>query len=361
MEDFMKLRKKILSLLVTLAMIAGLIPATVIMTTATGVETVLFDMQTHPQFPLIGRGAAVGGGSNTNDAPGGTNGTPGTPDSRNACAWLWFNVGGVSSTITGTQPNAVFTMDNTGAGTSIGLFFNLNQITPVPGRTYRFEVRGTHSAASGTVGFRQENPQASPNSVFAGSAISGNAFAISHTITGEALTALLATNANVKRIAAMVDSVCRTFGKDLGGRFSFPKPKDIADRSCLASNCRLGYREGRFVELAVKVADGIIVPDDMRKMNYKECSEALLEINGIGNKVADCVSLFGFGHLNAFPIDARIGRVLEERYGVSGNYKKMSAFAEERFGRYAGYAQELLYHSDIILGSHAQVGGSQPI
>ena len=174
-------------------------------------------------------------------------------------------------------------------------------------------------------------------------------------------TYLLATNANVKRIAAMVDSVCRTFGKDLGGRFSFPRPKDIADRSCLAPNCRLGYREERFVELAVKVEDGIIVPDDMRKMNYKECSEALLEINGIGNKVADCVSLFGFGHLNAFPIDARIGRVLEERYGVSGNYKKMSAFAEERFGRYAGYAQELLYHSDIILGSHAQVGGSQPI
>ncbi|MCL2143163.1 MAG: hypothetical protein FWH44_02765 [Methanomassiliicoccaceae archaeon] len=174
-------------------------------------------------------------------------------------------------------------------------------------------------------------------------------------------TYLLATNANVKRIGAMVDAVCRTFGKDLGGRFSFPGAKEIAGRSCLLPDCRLGYRERRLFELAEKVADRIIVPDDMAKMDRCECADSLKAINGIGDKVADCISLFAFGHLDAFPIDARIERILSEKYGVSGSYKKLSAFAEERFGRYAGYAQELLYHSGIILGSQAQVGGSQPI
>ncbi|MCL2607320.1 MAG: hypothetical protein FWD92_02020 [Methanomassiliicoccaceae archaeon] len=174
-------------------------------------------------------------------------------------------------------------------------------------------------------------------------------------------TYLLATNANVKRIGAMVDSVCRTFGNDLGGRHSFPLPEEIAENPHLISGCRLGYREKRFIELADKVSNGIIVPGDFAKMDYKECFAALGRINGIGNKVADCVSLFSFGHLNAFPIDARIERILRERYGVSGKYRELSKFAEERFGRYAGYAQELLYHCDIILRSQAQAGGSQPI
>jgi N-glycosylase/DNA lyase len=174
-------------------------------------------------------------------------------------------------------------------------------------------------------------------------------------------TYVIATNANVKRIASMVESVCRTFGKDLGGHFSFPSAGDIADNKHLIGGCRLGYRENRFIELAEKVVNGDIKINDLDSMNYHDCSDSLKKINGIGDKVADCVSLFAFGHLSAFPADARIIRVLRERYGVAGNYKVISAFARERFGRYAGYAQELLYHSDTILGSHAHAGGSQPI
>ena len=174
-------------------------------------------------------------------------------------------------------------------------------------------------------------------------------------------TYVIATNANVKRIASMVDSVCRTFGTDLGGRFSFPSAEDVADRKHLISGCRLGYREKRFIELAENVASGDIRIDDLADMNYHDCSYALKKINGIGDKVADCISLFAFGHLNAFPIDARIKKILNERYGIAGNYRVLSEFAEERFGQYAGYAQELLYHGDIILGSQAHAGGSQPI
>ena len=174
-------------------------------------------------------------------------------------------------------------------------------------------------------------------------------------------TYLLATNANVKRIGMMVESVCRTFGRDLGGRWSFPSPEEILERSEHIGSCRLGYRDARLIELAEKVADRVIIPEDLARMDHIECRDAHMEINGVGNKVADCISLFSFGHLNAFPIDARIENVLRERYGVTGSYRKLSAFAEERFGEYAGYAQELLYHCGTILGSQAQVGGSQPI
>lgn len=161
-------------------------------------------------------------------------------------------------------------------------------------------------------------------------------------------TYLLATNANVKRIGQMVDSVCREFGRDLGGRFSFPTPEEIIAGEDRIAKCRLGYREQRFIELAHKVHDGSFDPEALSGLCYEDCVERLLTLKGIGPKVADCIALFSYGHLDAFPIDARIGKVLETRYGQTGSYSKLSEYARKRFGRYAGYAQEFLYHADFI-------------
>ena len=161
-------------------------------------------------------------------------------------------------------------------------------------------------------------------------------------------TYLLATNANVKRIGMMVESVCREFGKDLGGRFSFPTPEEIIRKKECICNCRLGYRDARFVELAHRVHDGDVDPEGIKKLDYEGCIETLLTINGVGPKVADCIALFAYGHMEAFPIDARIGKVLKNVYGQDGSYAKLSAYSREKFGRYAGYAQEFLYHADFI-------------
>ena len=161
-------------------------------------------------------------------------------------------------------------------------------------------------------------------------------------------TYLLATNANVARIGKMVEFVCDTCGRDLGGRHAFPSPKDILDNTERIPSCRLGFREGRFIELAQRVEDGEIDPMAIAELDYEGCVRELIGIKGVGPKVADCVAIFGYGHLEAFPVDVRIQKVVEEMYGVSGSYAKVSAFGRERFGRYAGYAQEFLYHSKFI-------------
>lgn len=162
-------------------------------------------------------------------------------------------------------------------------------------------------------------------------------------------TYVLATNANVKRIGKMVGSVCDMFGDDLGGIHSFPEPRQILDGKERISECRLGYRQDRFVELAEKVENGTYDLESIRDLDYGKCVEKLKEINGIGSKVADCVALFAYGHLEAFPIDARIFGIMEKQYGVTGSYSKVSEYGRNLFGRYAGYAQELLYHSSSIL------------
>ncbi|MBP6021265.1 MAG: hypothetical protein KA502_01575 [Candidatus Methanomethylophilaceae archaeon] len=161
-------------------------------------------------------------------------------------------------------------------------------------------------------------------------------------------TYLLATNANVKRIGQMVESVCETFGDDLGGRCAFPSPSQILDRRDLIRACKLGFREGRFLKLAERVENNEIDLDSISGMEYEKCAATLMEIDGVGPKVADCVSLFAFGHLVAFPVDARISKCMEELYGVTGSYRAVSGYGMARFGKYAGYAQELLYHRDHV-------------
>jgi len=161
-------------------------------------------------------------------------------------------------------------------------------------------------------------------------------------------TYVLATNANVARIGKMVESVCDHFGKDLGRRHGFPTPKQILDGCGCIAECKLGFREDRFIELAERVESGDIDVESFSEMGYTECVEALQDIKGVGPKVADCVALFAFEHMEAFPIDARISKAMENIYGVTGSYKAVSEYGRRKFGEYAGYAQEFLYHADFI-------------
>ena len=101
----------------------------------------------------------------------------------------------------------------------------------------------------------------------------------------------------------------------------------------------------------------------LKKMPYEEAKKALLEFPGVGLKVADCVLLFSLGKLEAFPVDVWIKRIILKHYPdhfprefvqkISGRraitpseYERLNTFGRRYFGRYAGYAQEYLYHHE---------------
>ena len=161
-------------------------------------------------------------------------------------------------------------------------------------------------------------------------------------------TYILATNVNVKRIRSMVETVCNVFGKDLGGRGAFPTPTEILDRQGRIGECRLGFRDKRLICLADAVESGSVDLGLIGDLDYAGCVRELQGIHGVGPKVADCVALFSFDHLCAFPVDVRISKAMENVYGISGSYAEVSRVGRDMFGRFAGYAQELLYHSDHI-------------
>ena len=88
-------------------------------------------------------------------------------------------------------------------------------------------------------------------------------------------------------------------------------------------------------------------------MPYPEAKEQLMELPGVGPKIADCVLLHSLDKLEAFPIDVWVRRALSEWYFPTGDAeqgqkpppdKAMLEWALEHFGPYAGYAELYLFH-----------------
>jgi N-glycosylase/DNA lyase len=161
---------------------------------------------------------------------------------------------------------------------------------------------------------------------------------------------ILATYANIPRIMKMVDSVAAAYGPRIApGVHGFPARRKLAKASIgQLANLGLGYR-AKYVHMVCDEIDEDAIRSMMDRP-YEALRTDLIELPGVGEKVADCVSLFGFGRLDSFPIDVWIERALRRLYGQKGSYSKLRRFAAGRFGQYAGYAQEYIYHNERMRG-----------
>ena len=141
---------------------------------------------------------------------------------------------------------------------------------------------------------------------------------------------------NIKRIKLIISRLCRAYGEDLGnGWFTFPSAKrlselTVADFEAIGA----GYRAKYLEKLSKDVASGKIDLQKIKSLTLDEARKALLEIYGVGIKVANCALLFGFGFLSAFPVDVWMKRVME--YYPDG--------LPECFEGIEGIAQQYLFH-----------------
>jgi N-glycosylase/DNA lyase len=120
--------------------------------------------------------------------------------------------------------------------------------------------------------------------------------------------------------------------------------------------CALGYRAKNLLGTARLVTSGDADLDQWGELPDESLRACLRELPGVGAKVANCVMLFAYGRLRAFPIDVWIERVLKQKY--FHRKRKMTetqlrAFCETYFGEHGGYAQQYLFH-------HARKGGAVP-
>ena len=127
--------------------------------------------------------------------------------------------------------------------------------------------------------------------------------------------------------------------------YSFPTPEKLASLTLdELSVIRAGFRDKYILDAAKKIHNGEIFLDDIKAMSTPEAKKALMQINGIGNKVSDCILLFGLSRQDSFPVDVWIKRIMEHCYFDSEQpISVISGCAEEKFGVYGGYAQQYLF------------------
>ncbi len=171
---------------------------------------------------------------------------------------------------------------------------------------------------------------------------------------------LCASNTNIPMIRRMLRALCRNFGKEveLDGRtfYTFPSSRTL-DRASQTElrKAGLGYRARAIKAAARDLTQGSLDLESLKNTSYGEARERLLQVYGIGPKIADCVLLFSLERLDAFPIDVWIARALVSHYGclhgkkmgeklTAKQYEDLSNKMRNYFGRYAGYAQQYLYY-----------------
>jgi len=139
------------------------------------------------------------------------------------------------------------------------------------------------------------------------------------------------------------------FREDFGDfpLYSYPTPESIArlTEDELRQTARLGYRAKTLLATARQVSEGHCDLESIRALPYAEAHRALCTLPGVGEKVANCVLLFAYERLEAFPVDVWIERALRENYFPSGGTASdIRKFAASYFGCYGGYAQQVLFH-----------------
>lgn len=141
---------------------------------------------------------------------------------------------------------------------------------------------------------------------------------------------------NIPRIKGIVARLCEGFGERLSdGSYTFPSAGVIASKTVEElAVLRAGYRAPFILDAAKKVSSGEIDLAAVKDLTEAEARAALMKINGVGRKVADCTLLFSLGFSSVFPVDRHIKRACEALYpgGIP-----------ECFSPFAGLAQQYIF------------------
>ena len=180
---------------------------------------------------------------------------------------------------------------------------------------------------------------------------------------------ICSSNSNIPRIRTNIKDMSKYFGHtiSLNNQFdsTFPTPEELCEAGEIRlRNLGLGFRAKYVASTARIIANGEVDLFKLRETNYEDALEILTSLRGVGDKVANCVLLFSMDKLDAFPVDVWIGRALGEWYlNRSCNKlspKNMRIWAQGRFGSYAGYANQYLFHDRRLLGKSKSYKTSKP-
>ena len=178
------------------------------------------------------------------------------------------------------------------------------------------------------------------------------------------ISSICSANNSIKRWTKSVSQIKRNWGNCHENYYTFPQRSDLAkvylddeDEFNLSNisdigrcvnnlkSCGVGYR-APYMRMASEMFTYEIDINEIFKMSYDEAFETILEVPGVGPKVADCILLYGFNFREAFPSDVWIKRIVSHLYFDEKDISvsKVREFGMDEFGENAGYVQLYLFH-----------------
>lgn len=148
---------------------------------------------------------------------------------------------------------------------------------------------------------------------------------------------IISQNNNIPRISGIIDRLCKGFGEKLNEEdYTFPTYESLKGITAEElAPLRAGFRAKYIADAVRKLNEGEISLEKIEKLPIEEARAELCKIKGVGAKVAECTLLYGFGRMEAFPVDVWVKRIMAEMYPEG---------LPEFFKGNEGIAQQYLFH-----------------
>jgi len=168
---------------------------------------------------------------------------------------------------------------------------------------------------------------------------------------------MISANNRIPMIKKVIENISKSFGSyicNYKGReyYSFPTAEKLSESPLeLIQECKAGFRSERIKDAATRFLREKDIIYDLKNKTYEEGLEYLKTYKGIGDKVANCILLFSMKQFDTFPVDVWVRRVMQTLYVDSDtNDKEIRKFAENKYGKLSGYAQQYLFYYARELG-----------
>jgi len=159
---------------------------------------------------------------------------------------------------------------------------------------------------------------------------------------------ILSANNRVPQIRKTLNNISENYGEKVMFRnkeyYLFPSAQKLKEVTIDEyRNCKAGFRDKYLFEIVSKINNKEFDINSIEKMNSKDALEYLMKNNGIGEKVASCILLFGYHRFDVFPIDTWVKKYMKEKYNLE-KVPEIRKFMKEKYNENCGLIIQYIFN-----------------